>query len=148
MLSPWRWLAVKTSGAMTEGKGLAKTLFCEQESLSSAMKKKELRLGVFFPLYLDAVNQCGSFAGGCNSGLRSWIHYAWVMSSDHCRLGWAWAGRQKFWRTEVEMSWWQEWVRPQLILLRSLAVMTGVNVWWSSPKRAAPLQTCCVKWWK
>lgn len=49
---------------MTEGKGLAKTLFCEQQSLSSAMKEKELRFG-FFPLYLDAVNQCGSFAGGC-----------------------------------------------------------------------------------
>lgn len=31
-------------------------------------------------------------------------------------------------RTEVEMSWWQEWVRPQPILLHSLAVMTGVNV--------------------
>lgn len=61
---------------MTEGKGLAKTLFCEQQSISSAMKKKELRFG-FFPLYLDAVNRCGSFAGGCNSGLRSQIHYAW-----------------------------------------------------------------------
>lgn len=40
------------------------------------MKKEELKFGVF-PLYLDAVNQCGSFAGGCSSGLRSWIHYAW-----------------------------------------------------------------------
>lgn len=60
---------------MTEGEGLAKTWFCEHQSLSSAMKKKELRFG-FFPLCLDAVSQCDSFAGGFNSGLRSWIHYA------------------------------------------------------------------------
>lgn len=39
----------------------------------------------------------------------------------------------------------QEWVRPQLIILRSPAVTTGVYVRWQSPEKAAALQSCCVK---
>jgi len=138
---------------MTEGKGLAKTAFCEQQSLNSAMKKTELRLG-FFAFVLGCCQPMWQLCWRLQQRVKILdllCMRCWVMSSDHCRRGWAWAGSQKGCSSggqKQEMSWWQDWVRPQPILLHSLAVMTGATVWWCSPKRAAALQTCGVKWWK